>query len=339
MGKKGKHKSIVYNAFDLLKFIWDKKWMLFFISAAACIVAVFVSLSITPRFASSVVIYPAASVSLSSNLTETSLISIENTDILSFGEQTETERMLQILRSGRMKNYIINKYDLMKHYNIDIASRYPYTQLHNKFKKNITFRRTEYNSIEIVVLDTDAQIAADIANDIVTYIDSIVHQIQLERALEAFRIAEKEYLATQQEVEKLNDSIQEIRGLGVLDYESQVASLSEAYTNALTQNDDEAMDEINKRIYRLSRYGGIYIELSKKLENEIERLAQLKNKYIAYKIDMEQTIPQVYIIDPAAASEMKALPKRSLIVIISTLSTFVLALLLLLAVEYFKTHQ
>lgn len=339
MGKKKKQKSIVYNAFDLLKFIWDKKWILFFISAAACIVAVFVSLSITPRFASSVVIYPAASVSLSSSLTETSLISVESTDILSFGEQTETERMLQILRSGRIKNYIINKYDLMKHYDIDVASRYPYTQLHKKVKKNITFRRTEYNSIEIVVLDTDSQIAADIANDIVTYIDSIMHQIQHERALEAFRIAEKEYLAAQQEVERLNDSLQEIRGFGVLDYESQVASLSEAYTNALAQSNDEALNEINKKFYLLSRYGGIYIELSKKLENEIERLAQLKNKYVAYKINMEQTIPQVYIIDPAAASEMKAVPKRSLIVIVSTLSTFALALLLLLIIEYFKTHQ
>lgn len=337
MGKKGKHKIIVYNAFDLLNFIWVKKWILFFISAAAGVVAVFVSLSITPRFASSVVIYPTASVSLSGSLTETSVISVENTDILSFGEQTETERMLQILKSGRMKNYIINKYDLMKHYDIDVASRYPYTQLHNKFKKNITFRRTEYNSIEIFVLDTDAQIAADIANDIVTYIDSIMHQIQHERALEAFRIAENEYLATQQEVERLNESLQEVRGLGVLDYESQVASLSEAYTNALIQNNNEALDEIDKKMYLLTRYGGTYIELSKKLENEIERLAQLRNKYAAYKIDMEQTIPQVYIIDPAAVSEMKALPKRSLIVIVSTLSTFALALLLLLTIEYFKT--
>ncbi|MBN2482431.1 MAG: hypothetical protein JXB19_11875 [Bacteroidales bacterium] len=336
MGKKGKSKGIVFNAYDLLKFTWQKKWILIFISVAAFIIAVFVSLSITPRFESKVVLFPAASVSLSSSLTETSLISVNNRDILSFGEQSETERMLQILSSGKIKDHIMNKYDLMSHYEIDTASLYPYTQLHNKYNSNITFRRTEYNSIEISVLDTDPQTAADIANDIASYIDSVVYQIQLERATEAFRIVENEYKASQHEVERLNDSLRQIRNLGVFDYGSQVASLSEAYAVALAQNNDAAENEISEQMNILSRYGGTYIELSKKLETEMNRLGQLKEKYTAFKINVEQAIPQVYIVDHAVRAERKAVPKRSLIVIISTLSTFALVFLLLLIVDYSK---
>lgn len=336
MGKKRKRKGIVFNAFDLLKFLWDKKWILIFVSLAAFILAIFASLNITPRFESKVVLFPAASVSLSKNLAETSVISVDSKDILSFGDQSETERMLQILNSSKIKDYIIRKYDLMNHYEIDTASPYPYTQLNNKFKSNITFRRTEFMSIEISVLDTDPQTAADIANDIAAYIDSIFHEIQHERALEAFHIVENEYLASQRDVESISDSLQKIRNLGILDYESQVVSLSEAYATTLASGNESAAKEIRDQMNILSRYGGIFVELSKKLENEIERAGQLKDKYAAYKINIDQTIPQVYIVDHAEKAERKAVPKRSLIVIISTLSVFALTLLLLLVIDYFK---
>jgi len=339
MPKKKKSRNIVFNAFDLLTFLWKKKWILTIISTVAFVVAIFVSLSITPRFKSRVLLYPAAPVSISSSLTQTALISIDNTDILTFGDQSETERMLQILNSGKIKEYIVNKYDLMNHYEIDPESLYPLTQLDNKYRSNIKFRRTEFMSIEISVLDTDPQISADIANDIAAYIDSTVHQIQHERALEAFFIIEKEYLSSQREAKMMNDSLRTIRNLGVLDYESQVASLSEAYANAIVQGNTVAAGEISKQMSILSRYGGIYIELSRKLESEIERMGLLKEKYAAYKINIDQIMPQAFIVDHASKPERKALPNRSLIVIISTLSTFALTLLLLLIVDYIKAFK
>jgi len=42
----------------------------------------------------------------------------------------------------------------------------------------------------------------------------------------------------------------------------------------------------------LSKYGGAYIELTSKLESEMERLGQLKIKYASSKINMEQTLPK-----------------------------------------------
>ena len=306
MAKKKKTKTIRLNAFDLLKYLWEKKWVLIIVSTVAFITAVLVSLSITPRFESKVLLYPAAPVSISASLTQSSLISVENTDILTFGEQSEAERMLQILNSGKVMEYIINKYDLMNHYKIDPESPYPYTQLDNKYKSNIRFRRTEYMSIEISVLDTDPQVSADIANDIADYIDSAFYQIQYERAMEAFLIIEKEYHASQREIELINDSLRIIRNLGVLDYEAQVASLSEASAAAIVQGNTDAFAEIRKQMNILSRYGGIYIELSEKLESEIERMGLLKEKYTAFKNNVEQIMPQAFIVDHAQRPERKA---------------------------------
>lgn len=339
MAKKTTPPEFVNDAFDLIRFIWNKKWILFVLSLCAFIISVIVSSTITPRFRSSVVLFPAASLSLSKNLIETSSISTDNRDILSFGEDEETERMLQILHSNQIKDHIIKKFNLMFHYMIDPASSFPNTRLDKKYKANIKFRRTEFMSIEIEVLDTDAQMAADIANEISAYVDSSIHVMQHNRALEAFAIVEKEYAESQREIDLINDSLQKIRRLGVLDYESQVASLSTAYANALSQGNTVATNALNDRMKMLSKYGGNYVALSKKLETEIQRLGQLKIKFISARINVEQHIPQIFIVDKAVKAERKAVPKRFIIAVVTTISTFALSLLILLVIDQMKVRN
>lgn len=339
MEKKQGNKVYVNNAFDLIQFAWDKKWILIGLSAVAFIASIVISLSITPRFKSGVVLFPAASVSLSKSLVETSSISTDNRDVLSFGEDEEAERMLQILHSNQIKEHIVKKFDLMKHYEIDINKPFPYTKLENKYKSNIKFRRTEFMSIEINVLDTDPQMAADIANEIAAYIDSTIHNMQAERANEAFNIVEREFLNSEQEIRLISDSLQKIRRLGVLDYESQASSLNSAYAAAISRGDRTSADVIQGRINLLTRYGGGYIELSKKLESEIQRSAQLKAKYVSAKVNVEQDIPQIFIVDQAKKAERKAVPKRSIIVIVSTISAFALSLLVLLIIDQVKSEN
>lgn len=331
MGKSSKKGNKVYDAFDLIKFAWEKKWLIIGITFLGGVLSILISLTLTNKFKSTVVLFPAASVSLSKSLVETTSISTDHRDVLSFGREEDAERMLQILHSNQIKDHIVGKFDLMAHYEIDLEpKKFPYTQLDNKYKSNINFRRTQFQSIEISVLDEDPQYAADIANEIAAYIDSTIHKMQQERAVEAFKIVEKEFNASQAEIEYLNDSIQKIRELGVIDYESQAAALNEAYAQAIARNNNQAANKILARMNTLAKYGGVYVELSKKIEAEIERHGQLKAKYAAAKINVEQTVPQIFIVDKAQKSERKAEPRRSIIVMVSTLSTFALALLLLL---------
>jgi uncharacterized protein involved in exopolysaccharide biosynthesis len=143
---------------------------------------------------------------------------------------------------------------------------------------------------------------------------------------------------SQKTLDQINDSLQIIRRLGVFDYQSQAASLNNAYADALTRGSEATANIIQGRINTLSKYGGIYIELSRMLESEIDRLSDLKAKYATYKINVEQTVPQIFIVDKAVKAERKALPKRSIIVIISTFSTFALALFFLLIIDQIKAH-
>ncbi len=337
MATKSKKKQKVYDAFDLIKFAWEKRWLLIGITFLAGLTSIVVSLQMTDRFRSSVILFPAASVSIAKNLVETSSISMDSRDILSFGREEDAERMLQILHSNKIKDHIVNKFGLLEHYELT-GEEFKWTKLDQKYKSNIKFRRTEFQSLEISVLDEDPQYAADIANEIAAYIDSTIHGMQKDRALEAFKIVEREYLLSQHQIDGLSDSIQKIRDLGVIDYESQAAALNEAYANAIGANNSQAANTLRNRMGTLAKYGGIYVELSKKLEAEIERFTMLKDKYAAAKINVEQTVPQIFIVDKATKSERKAEPKRSIIVFVSTLTTFMLALLLLLIIDNVKAR-
>ena len=212
MSTPTKKQQNIYDAFDLIKFAWDKKWILIGISFLAFVISIIISLQMPDRFKSTVVMFPATSISVAKSLVETTSISMSNQGILSFGREEDGERMLQILSSIQIKSHIIEKYDLLNHYEIDLdPKKFPYTQLEKKYQKNIKFRQTEFLSLEITVMDENPVIAADIANDIALYVDSTIHNMQKERAVEAYKIVEKEYNSAQSEIRVLSDSLQKIR--------------------------------------------------------------------------------------------------------------------------------
>jgi uncharacterized protein involved in exopolysaccharide biosynthesis len=339
MEPRSNNQNLVYNSFALIKFMWDKKWILIALSSAAFIISIIVSLGIKPRYLSEVTLFPAASISLSRNLVETSTISMDSRDVLSIGGDYEAERMLQVLHSDQIRDHIIKKFNLMKHYRIDSTSAYPKTQTENSYKGNVKIKRNEFMSIGISVMDVDPQLAADMANEIAAYADSTFHNMQEVRVLKAFAIVEKEFKRSENEIRVFSDSIQKIRKLGVIDYDSQAASLNAAYANALEKGNTSAAESILNRMKVLSEYGGKYVELSQKLTAEIERLELLKAKYASYRVNVEQSMPQMFILDKAIKAEHKTSPKRSLIVIMSTFSTFAFALMLLLIIENIKTHR
>jgi uncharacterized protein involved in exopolysaccharide biosynthesis len=339
MEPRKKNPNFVYDAFGLIQYAWNKKWILIGLSLVAFIVSIIVSLNITPRYRSQVILYPAAAFSLSKSLVETTTFSTDNRDVLSFGGDFESERLLQILQSNDIRDHVAKKFNLMEHYKINPKSPFPENQLNNKFRGNVKIRRSEFMSIEIGVLDINPQMASDIANEITVYVDSIYHYMQKERAMDAFNIVKSEYESSQNDIRQYSDSLQQLRQKGVIDYESQASALNTAYANALEHGNSQASDVIKKQLNILSVYGGKYVELSQKLQLEISRMSLLKAKYASYKVNIENTIPQIFIVDKARVEEKKVSPMRTVIVMMSTLSTFAVSLILLLMIDHFKARN
>jgi uncharacterized protein involved in exopolysaccharide biosynthesis len=247
---------------------------------------------------------------------------------MGFGEDEETEQMLQILNSNRIRDRIIQKYNLIEHYKIDPRSRYQYTKLYNEYEDNITFRRTEYMAVKINVLDKDPQMAADIANDIADLLDSVKNQMQRERAMIAFKIVESEYLQLKSEVQRMEDSLTRLREKGVHDYETQSEMINQQLAIELARGNKAGIKALETKLDTLAKYGGPYVSIRDQLEHEKKQLSFIKAKYEEAKVDAEANLPQKFVVSNAFKAEKKSYPVRWIIVLVSTFSALLLTLLL-----------
>jgi hypothetical protein len=227
-------------------------------------------------------------------------------DVLGIGEDEQSEQMLQMLNSNLIRDRIIQKYDLMKHYEIPVDSKYKYTRLHQEYEDNVKFRRTEFMAVKITVFDTDPQMAADMANDIAALLDSTRNIMQKERAVKAFQIVNTEYISLQNEVNGIVESLRFLGSKGVNDYERQSEVLNQQFAIAISQNNQHAVKALQQKLDTLGKYGGMFLSLKDGLEFKTEQLTLLKTKYQEAKVDAEQFLPQKFIVNSAYKAEVKS---------------------------------
>ena len=289
--------------------------------AALCGILFSAPFFITPLYKSTTIIYPTSSNSISKVLISTTYQSEK--DIMNFGEDEQTEQMLQVLNSNRVRDKVISRFNLMEHYNIK-DSKYPITKLNKLYDARIKFRRTEYNAVKITVLDSDAELSSRIANEIAEIFDSTMNQMQKEVAIEAFRIVDQEYNALVAEMNMLEDSLNTLRKLGVFDYESQVEMLSQQLAVELGKGNTQGVKNIQEQLDILAEYGGASYAINERLDNDRLQLSLVKSKYEEAKVDATEFIPHKFVVTSAFKAERKSYPVRWLIVVITVLSTFLL---------------
>ncbi len=319
---------------NLITFIFNNKKPLFVLSLIALITStVIVFFVITPKYESTVVLFPASSSSVSHELLTDNLY---EKNILKFGEEEEVEQLIQVLSSDKIRNKIVKKYNLLEHYGIDISSKYPYTKLKERYVKNVRFTKTKYLSIEIDVLDKDAQMAADIANDISYYLDTVINEMQKERALRALDIVAKEYNSLKQHIKLLQDSLLKIRELGVFDFESQSEVYNDAYAKAIANGKLAGAKQIESKLEILAKYGGTSVYLRDLIDYELKKLSILESKYQEAKVDAELDLPRKFIVSKAEKAEKATYPIKWAVILVSTLLTFLFSLLLLILFDTIK---
>ncbi len=320
-----------FNTTNFLLFLW--KWWkpLLIIVVVAAVSSAGFSFLITPKFKSTVVLFPTSTNAVSKALLSDN--SGPKQDILEFGEEEQAEQVLQILNSNEIRSRVIQKFDLASHYEIDPTSPYKMTDLIAEYNDNITFRRTEYMAVEINVMDKDPQMAADIANNISDLLDTVKNKMQKERAVKAFKIVEAEYNNLRSQIKGMEDSLASLRRIGINDYETQAEAYNVQLAIALSKNNNAGVKAIEERLKVLGEYGGSYVSLRDELEHEKKQLSAIKAKYDEAKVDAENNLPAKFVVDRAYKAEKKSYPVRWIIVVVSTMSAFLLAMLVLVVLD------
>jgi LPS O-antigen subunit length determinant protein (WzzB/FepE family) len=324
-----------FDSTSLFEFFWRWRMPLIVIGLAAAVISAGVSYLIPERYKSTVIMFPVQSNAIAKALLTEDFSGKQ--DVLQFGEEEQAEQLLQILHSDEIRSRITEKHGLMKHYRIDPSDPYKNTRLYEKYSENITFKRTEFMSVKIEVLDEDPKLASKIANDIADLLDSTKARMQRDRAEQALAIVETEYRRKQAEVQLMADSMAALNALGMYDYESQSEVTSQQYAIALAKGDQGAIKRLAEHLDILSKYGSAYMSIRENLYIQREQLNLLKKKYDEAKIDAEAVLTYRFIVNKAFPAERKSHPVRWLIVAVSTTAALVFGVLMLILFDNIRS--
>lgn len=321
-----------YNSFSLVKFLWKwRKWLII-VCAAAFIISLVCSFLIKPKYKSTATIYAPRT-----NSTAKILLNEQNynerLDIKAYAIEAETEQMMQLLNAQEIKDSLIAKYDLANAYGINQNSKGWQTKLYKTLTGNMTIKRTDYGAIDISIADWDPQRACNMTQDVLSYIDTLKNRVEHARALAAYEILQHQVDSVDAEIKRCEDSLHVCMENGVFDFEYQSERVMQQYAIAVAQGNNGAMARLEAEQKKLAEWGPKVVTLRELIENLSKYQSLCRQKMMDAQVDMDSQMPVKFVVNNPVPADKKFYPKKSLVVLVSTLCVLIISVFVLLMIE------
>lgn len=312
-------KEIFDNSF-VFQVIWKWKKHLIIVGVAAIFLSAIFSMPffIKPKFKSVGRLYP--------------------TNIETYSEESESEQMLEILNSFDIKRRMVETFNLAERYEVMPDDPYYRTKILKKYEDHVDCKKTEYESVEIKVLDTDPQVASDMVDSIVAFYNQKVYTVRAKRYTELAETYFRDYHLKAAEVDSLNKKMEVLReNYGLLSYEIQSEQTSMGYMTALADGAPKSsIDEIKKSMKNLSEKGGEFFMMEKEMQGLLVMRDTLRKRYDKALSYSTQKATFSAVVEEPFPADKKSYPVRWLIVLVSLLASEFVALVFVFFMEKFE---
>ena len=294
---------------------WQKHLIICFFASIAAGFIISLPIFMTPMFKSSAVLYP-------SNLSP-------------YSKETPTEQMVQLFNSEDVRDSLVKKLHLFKHYGIDSINGYPRYEMMKKLNENISVSKNQYEAIEINVYDKDPKMAQRICQGMIDFMNikgvSLIHS----RAID---IADLNKKAMENEKHILDSAESVLTTLrdssGITDYETQIEGFSREYYRALASGNVNAnMAKMHKN---LTTKGAEFMTLKEVVRNSRDAYTLYQKNYESAIIDSKKELDFHNLVSPPLVPEKKDSPKRAIVMILFTLSAMLIAIVTAVYIEQYR---
>lgn len=353
-----------YSLIHVLKILARWKKHIYIATGAVALLSVVISLLKPNYYKSTAVVYAASP-------------TLANPDPIGGGEKLyyiygtgeDLDRLFSLANSSEVKSYIINKFDLSKHYDIDTSSSKGKAKLFSKFDKLYETKKTKYDGLELSIEDTDPIMARDMVSAARVKIEDIAQQI-IKESQYMLMDALKEGIHNQEDILKVKgDSLTKLKDqYQIYDSYAQAKAFAEMTTSNETnlagmEAQVAAMktfklprDSINKMRARVEglkskisktdsiiksfNKGVLSVRLMEVEQNKgVEEIALEKERLKKLQASYNKSFTAVHILEKEDIPLEKSRPKRSIIVLGFTFLAFVLSCLVVLLIEGTKNIQ
>ena len=147
-------------------FLWTKKWVIILVAILTGASSFIITKLFHPQYESFCVVFPASNFSRDKTL--------ENFD---YGFDVHAERLIQIMQSGIIMDSIVNEFDLARHYRLDTTDPKMPDKLMKIYYERVTFVKTRYKAVTVIVQDEVPEIAASIANEVARLVNVVNNEL------------------------------------------------------------------------------------------------------------------------------------------------------------------
>lgn len=310
------------NFFDnqnLFEIIWKWKKHLIAVGILAVLVSALFSSStfIKPKFKSTARIYPS-------------------NNIFVFSEESQSEQLLEIINSLDIKLRVIEEFNLGEVYQISKKEPQYLTYVLAEFNDNVKMKKTEYETIEIEVLDTDPQRACTMCDSIISFLNEKVRLMHRVKYQEVASIAKRDLAIVVHQSDSVKEKLDFMRKeYKILDYESQAKEITKGMVKVLAEQKKNTAGgkELEQWMKNLSEKGGEYEMLDRLQHKLISQIDSLHSVYNQSMSDVTKKIIYGQRVQNPIPADKKSYPVRWLIVLVSTFAAVFAALIVIVILE------
>jgi capsular polysaccharide biosynthesis protein len=314
------------NFFDnqnLLEIIWKWKKHLIIVGLLAILFSAIFSSSvfIQPKYKSTARIYPSF-------------------NIYKFSDESESEQLLEFINSQDIKFRVIDAFNLGEVYRISKNDPLYQTYILAEFNDNVSFKKTEYETVEISVLDTDPKRACAMCDSIISFLDEKIRSVHKIKFDEVVKIASGDLKKIDHEIDSIKTQMDVLRkDYKILDYESQAKEVTRGMVSVLSEQKKNTAGgkELQEWMKNLSEKGGEYEILANLQKTSLLERDSIKKIYDQALSNSKKKINYGQRVQSPVPADKKAYPVRWLIVLASTLSALFVAMLVILVLENRKS--
>jgi capsule polysaccharide export protein KpsE/RkpR len=292
-----------YNTTNLFHVLMRWKKSIFTVALATGVLAFIATLPffIAPKFKSFAIMYPV--------------------NLASYSIESETEQLQQLLKSEDIREELIKDFGLYQHYDIDSTKKSSRFFLMQDLNANIQVSKTDFESVELSILDTDPVFAKKMVDSVIVKANRVHKKVYRQRQTESMLTAETMYNAKKIEVDTLDAALKALRiNTGIFDMAEQTKGLSRVYYQALVDGKAGKGSKIDEVHDNFKQFTGDYVMLNEKLTRARTVMFDYRQYYENAFKDVNKEFSITNVVTLPQVADKKTYPIRWLIMLAAVAS-------------------
>jgi hypothetical protein len=247
--------------------------------------------------------------------------------------------LLEIISSNDIKFRVFDAFKLNEIYKIPRSDPQYLTNLLSEYNSNVTVKKTEFETVELSVLDKDPKRAALMCDSVIHFYNEKVREMHSAKNREVMRIVTDNMKLRTLE----RDSLLKLLNLQreqykILDFNTQLRDVTRGYMEALATGkvNTQGGREIKQLYDNMSVKGGEAYILERRFIKTNMAIDSLKYLYDINLSEANKKITYCHIVEKPVPADKKSYPVRWMLVSMTLFASLFLSLLLFILLDYRK---